>query len=150
MATNPPRPARAASPKTHLAGEFFVAAELAKRGYEVSVTMGNAKAVDLFAERDGETVQVQVKAIARRSHTGWPLSTDKMKIRPGIIWVCVVLNDIGEPPSYFVVRAEEVAKFGGFYATRAILDVSALQNAKRQDAWHLIEASMQRRRRASD
>jgi hypothetical protein len=30
---------------THIAGEMFVAAELAKRGYLVSLTMGNAKAV---------------------------------------------------------------------------------------------------------
>ncbi|MFL6335847.1 MAG: hypothetical protein ACJ754_21265 [Pyrinomonadaceae bacterium] len=32
-----------------LAGEFFVAAELLKRGLQTSVTFGNAKAIDLFA-----------------------------------------------------------------------------------------------------
>jgi hypothetical protein len=31
-----------------LAGEFFVAAELLKRGRQTSVTFGNAKGVDLF------------------------------------------------------------------------------------------------------
>jgi hypothetical protein len=46
----------------HMAGEFFVAAELSKRGYLVSLTMGNAKAVDLFAERRGRAVCIQVKA----------------------------------------------------------------------------------------
>jgi len=33
---------------THLAGEFFVAAELFKRNYQVSLTLGNAKEVDLI------------------------------------------------------------------------------------------------------
>ena len=35
---------------THLAGEFLVAGELARRGYAVSLTMGNAKSVDIYAE----------------------------------------------------------------------------------------------------
>ena len=37
---------------SHLAGEFFVAAELYRRGYSVAVTLGNAKAIDLFAEKE--------------------------------------------------------------------------------------------------
>jgi hypothetical protein len=37
---------------THLAGEYFVAAELYRRGYSVAMTLGNAKAIDLFAEDD--------------------------------------------------------------------------------------------------
>jgi hypothetical protein len=32
---------------THLAGEYFVAAELSKRGYSIGITMGNAKAIDV-------------------------------------------------------------------------------------------------------
>jgi len=35
---------------SHLAGEYF-AAELYRRGYSVAVTLGNAKAIDLFAEK---------------------------------------------------------------------------------------------------
>jgi len=41
---------------THLAGEYFVAAELYRRGYSVALTLGNAKAIDLFAERGARTV----------------------------------------------------------------------------------------------
>ena len=44
---------------TQLAGEFFVAAELYRRGYSVAMTMGNAKAIDLFAERGSRTVNVR-------------------------------------------------------------------------------------------
>ena len=48
---------------THLAGEYYVGAELYRRGYSVAMTLGNAKAIDLFAERGKHTVNVQVKAI---------------------------------------------------------------------------------------
>ena len=34
----------------HLAREFLVAGELSRRGYPVSITMGNAKSVDIYAE----------------------------------------------------------------------------------------------------
>lgn len=40
---------------THLAGEYFVAAELYRRGYSVAMTLGNAKAIDLFAEHEART-----------------------------------------------------------------------------------------------
>lgn len=46
---------------TGLSGEYFVAAELYRRGWSVGMTIGNAKAVDLFAEKEDCLVQVQVK-----------------------------------------------------------------------------------------
>src|SRR5262245_48235016 len=44
--TKPVPTGRANGGNTHIAAEMFVAAELAKRGYSLSLTMGNAKAVD--------------------------------------------------------------------------------------------------------
>ena len=83
---------------THLAGEYFVAAELYRRGYTVAMTLGNAKAIDLFAERDGRTVNVKVKAIARQQHGGWPIMRDR--VLPGIVYVFVCLHEPPTPPSY--------------------------------------------------
>ena len=102
---------------THIAGEMFVAAELAKRGYSVSLTMGNAKAVDLFAEYKGEAICIQVKAIARKKNVGWPLPFKKEKIIDGVMYVCVVLNEINEPPTYYVMPPREVRQRGKWYAT---------------------------------
>ena len=65
MATGARKP-RPESNTSHLAGEYFVAAELYKRGYSVAMTLGNAKAIDLFAEKRLRTVNVQVKAIRLR------------------------------------------------------------------------------------
>lgn len=126
---------------THIAGEMFVAAELAKRGFQVSLTMGNAKAVDLFAELDGKAICIQVKAIARKQSVGWPLPR-KEKIIDGVIYVCVILNAIGEPPSYYVLPPSEVRERGRWYETRAILDLSRIRNGDFKDAWHHIEAAL--------
>lgn len=141
--TKPAKAPRASGTNTHIAGELFVAAELAKRGYNVSLTMGNAKAVDLFAERDGAAVCVQVKAIARKKSVGWPLPMQKEKIIDGVIFVCVVLNGIAEPPTYFVVPPDEVRKRGDWYATRAILTVGKLKAAASfHEAWHYIDEAL--------
>jgi len=34
-----------------LSSEYFVAAELYRRGYNVGLTIGNAKAIDILAEK---------------------------------------------------------------------------------------------------
>jgi len=53
---------RADGQKSGLAGEFFVAAELLKRGLQTSLTLGNAKSIDLFAINDQDTrFTIQVK-----------------------------------------------------------------------------------------
>jgi hypothetical protein len=56
-----------------LSGEYFVAAELYRRGFSVGMTIGNAKAVDLFAEKYGKVHQIQVKTIRNRKSVGWPM-----------------------------------------------------------------------------
>jgi hypothetical protein len=150
--TNPSDPAkpslklvsegRANAGNTHIAGEMFVAAELAKRGLSVSLTMGNAKAVDLFAEYKGQAICIQVKAIARRKNVGWPLPFEKAKIIDDVMYVCVILNEIGKPPTYYVLPPEEVRKRGKWYATRAILDLSTVRGTEFEDAWYLIDEAL--------
>ena len=48
---------------TGLSGEYFVAAELYRRGWSVGLTVGNAKAIDIFAEKGRKRIAIQVKAI---------------------------------------------------------------------------------------
>jgi hypothetical protein len=43
---------------TGLSGEYFVAAELYRRGWSVGMTIGNAKAVDLFAEKGLQRIAI--------------------------------------------------------------------------------------------
>src|SRR5947208_16535698 len=90
---------------SHLAGEYFVAAELYRRGYSVAMTLGNAKAIDLFAERDACSVNVQVKAIRDKKSVGWPIMKDR--IVDGILYVFVCLNAPGTAPDYFICTSAE-------------------------------------------
>lgn len=71
---------------TGLSGEYFVAAELLRRGFNVAITMGNANAIDLIAEKKGKTFPIQVKSIYKKKNVGWPLL--KSKIKPKHFCVC--------------------------------------------------------------
>ena len=64
---------------TGLSGEYFVAAELYRRGWTVGMTIGNAKSVDIYAEKDNRTIPVQVKAIYKKKNVGWPLRRGRIK-----------------------------------------------------------------------
>lgn len=37
--------------QTGISGEYFAAAELARRGFAVGITMGNTKSIDLLGEK---------------------------------------------------------------------------------------------------
>ena len=72
---------RADGQKSGLAGEFFVAAELLKRGLQTSLTLGNAKSIDLFAINDqGTRFTIQVKALPKSE-----LFSHRFGARPGCL-----------------------------------------------------------------
>lgn len=124
---------------THLAGEYFVAAELARQGYNVAMTVGNAKRVDIIVEHEGKTLPVQVKALASRRNVGWP-------VKPGhnydaqIIFVCVVLGDVGTVPEYYVLDGAVVEGLKNDYGSRAVLNISEVKTYR--DRWDLIAARL--------
>ena len=137
-----PPAGRPESNSTHLAGEYFVAAELYKRGFSVAITIGNAKAIDLFAERNKRTANVQVKAIRVKKHVGWPISVSK--VDDGIVYVFVILNDQNVPPSYFIATGAEVRPLVKQYATRGILNCSAVNSPQFRDRWDKIDQSLEK------
>lgn len=98
--------ARADSQISGLAGEFFVAGELLRRGIQPGVTLGNAKAIDLFAHRGdtGQTFVVQVKAL--RGNNVFPINPDKI-VREHV-WVFVILNKPRIPVRYFIIPGSEL------------------------------------------
>jgi hypothetical protein len=92
---------------TGISSEFFAAAELARRNFNVTVTFGNTKAIDLLAEKDGVPFMVQVKGIQRKKSICWNLSRDK--VNETYFYIFVNLNsDTLEAPEYFILRGEEV------------------------------------------
>ncbi|TXJ27733.1 MAG: hypothetical protein E6Q24_07850 [Chitinophagaceae bacterium] len=120
---------------THLAGEYFVAAELYRRGFSVGMTIGNAKAIDMYANKDNKTVSVQVKAIRNRKSVGWPVMKDK--ILNGILYIFVNLND-QDHPDYYIATAKEARKKARQYATRGIINLSSLRNEQFHNRWEKL------------
>lgn len=126
---------------THLAGEYFVAAELYKRGYSVAITLGNAKAIDLHAEHDTRTVNVQVKAIRDKKSVGWPMKS-KNDVIGNIVYVFVCLNAPGTPPDFYLCTSEETRTKVKEYKTRSIIDLSSLKGDQFLGRWDKIENAL--------
>ncbi|NMB00069.1 MAG: hypothetical protein GX971_00895 [Firmicutes bacterium] len=122
---------------TGLSGEYFVAAELLRRGYSVGITMGNAKAIDILAEKGGNQFIIQVKAIFKKKNVGWPMMADK--VNENIFYVFVNLNgDKMTEPDYFIATGIEAKQKVKQYTTRGIIDLSTLNNNDFKNRWDKI------------
>lgn len=104
------------------------------------MTLGNAKSIDLYAEKGTKVVNVQVKAIRNRKSVGWPMMRDK--VIPNIIYVFVCLNDSGVSPDYFVCTSEETLSKVKQYTTRGIVDLMTLRDPTYQGRWDKIELAL--------
>lgn len=123
---------------TGLSGEYFVAAELYRRGWSVGMTIGNAKAVDLFAEKDDRRIAVQVKAIYKKKNVGWPIMRDKVK--EDCFYIFVNLNaDHMKQPDFFICTGKEAKGKVKQYETRGIIDLNTLNTGEFKDNWLKLE-----------
>ena len=126
------------SSSTGLSGEYFVAAELLRRGFSVGITMGNAKSIDILAEKKGKQFIIQVKAIFKRKNAGWPMMRDK--VRTDHIYVFVNLNgDKMSEPEYYICTGKEAKQKVKQYETRGILSIGSLKEGSYRDNWDKIK-----------
>ena len=95
-----------------VAGEYFVAAELTKRGYLASITLRNTKGVDILCSNSdaSKSVAIQVKT-NRGSKRDWVLNVkSESYYADNLYYVFVNLNDNQSAPDYFIVSSIDVAK----------------------------------------
>lgn len=125
-----------------LASEFFVAAQLLRQGYSVSLTLGNTKEVDLAAhDRDGNTVTIDVKGL--KNTTNWPLVPRRKD--PRHFYVLVAYHnrflDLSFPPEIYVVPSMDIEKLLDKWAGRpdqTCVSYSRIKKSDYRDAWHLL------------
>jgi hypothetical protein len=89
----------------------LVAAELSRRGYVASLTLGNTPGIDILASdaRAEKTVGIQVKT-NQGSGTSWMLSKKDEEPRGhNLFYVFVNLNRL-DRPEFYVVPRETVAR----------------------------------------
>jgi len=97
---------------TGIAGEYFVAAELWRRGYVASLTLRNTRGTDLLvSNRDAtKSVGIQVKT-NQGAKPNWILSKKAgIDVATNLFYVFVALRGM-DPPQFYVVPREEVSKF---------------------------------------
>jgi hypothetical protein len=104
------------------------------------LTIGNAKAIDLFVEKGRRTANIQVKCISLRKHVSWPMI--KSKVWSNVIYVFVCLNEAGEPPCFFVATPSEVRPRVKQYTTRGILNYGSVNSDQFRDRWDKIKAAI--------
>jgi hypothetical protein len=96
-----------------VSGEYFVAAELSRRGYICSVTLKNTKGIDILVcnEEATRTIGVQVKT-NQINKSEWILNEKSEKlIDENIFYVFVNLRKVDELPEFYIVPSKVVAKF---------------------------------------
>lgn len=121
---------------TGIACEFLVAGELARRGYNVTMTFGNTKAIDLLIEKEGKLITVQVKGIQRKASICWNISLSNLKDQ-SVIYVLVNLHaDSLDHPEYFILTEKEVKKhFKPTKSGRDYLDYNLAKKLDVQNKW---------------
>jgi hypothetical protein len=95
-----------------VAGEYFVAGELSRRGFIASVTLRNAQGIDILATKPNSAsiIGIQVKT-NQHSLRKWPVSYKiENGARPDLYFVFVNLNGFGRP-SYHIVPSKVVADY---------------------------------------
>ena len=96
-----------------VSGEYFVAAELSKRGYIASITLRNTKGVDVLCSNAeaAKSVGIQVKTNSG-SNRSWILQKKAEDyFADHLLYIFVNLNNNKRHPDYFVVPSKIVAKY---------------------------------------
>ena len=94
-----------------MSGEYGVCSELCKRGLDVSLTMGNAKAIDIFVKGSNGTYKtIEVKTSrSKRFVTGFfQKYGDKSKLHPDY-WVLVHI-DKNNISHYYILTHDEMGQ----------------------------------------
>jgi hypothetical protein len=96
-----------------ISGEYFVAAELSRRGFMASITLRNTDSIDIHISKldESKLLAIQVKTKQHRGNY-WSL-TEKAEtlIAPNLYYIFVELTDLNVRPNYYIVPSKEVASY---------------------------------------
>jgi hypothetical protein len=92
---------------------FYAAAELTRRGYLVSITLGRAPKVDLLVESpSGKPFKVQVKSLQYRNY--WLIG--EVPLDEDLFYILVyVPRDLSRPPEFCILTSKEMYEEVGRY-----------------------------------
>ena len=106
---------RAKLPKglSGVAGEYFVASELSRRGYIASITLRNTRGIDILASDADATRQVAIQVKTNQgSKPEWVLNKKAENFYSGnLFYVFVNLKSPEERPDFYIVPSRRVSDF---------------------------------------
>jgi len=98
------------SGNTNLASEFYVASQLFRLGYEVTITLGHTKEIDLIVinPTNGRMITIDVKGL--QSKTSWPLNPKRIKKDHFYVLVsyCNRFNNLDFHPEVYIIPSVEI------------------------------------------
>jgi hypothetical protein len=96
---------------TGVAGEYFVAGELSRRGYVASVTLRNTRGMDVIATNADASRSVGISVKTNRTNKKDRMVNEKAEAFQSetLFYVFVNLKGIAENPSFHVVPSKVVA-----------------------------------------
>ena len=104
------------SGQSGVAGEYFVAAELARRGYVASLTLRNTRGIDILASNANATrsVGIQVKS-TQGNHDSWLVNAkDAKSTATNLFYIFVSMNGLAMP-RYYIVPRRAVAQYAAAF-----------------------------------
>lgn len=96
-----------------LAGEYFVAAELTKRGYLASIMLRNTKGIDILAATPdtSRTVSIQVKT-NQKADKSWLLNKKAEDVKEeNFFYILVNLKTKSGYPEFHIVPSRVISKY---------------------------------------
>lgn len=133
------------NPNTNLAAEFFVASQLYRKGYNVTLTLGHTKEIDLIIPfPDGRVITIDVKGL--KNKTNWPINPKLKQKNHYYVFVCYLdkIDDLEVPPEVFIVPSVQINKVLSKWSKTTHVNVFAvdykrIKNTGYKDAWRLIK-----------
>ena len=134
---------------TGMAGEFLAVGKLCKMELQVSLTLGNAKSIDLFVynPNNNKKYSVQVKT-SRKKNNFRDIKIENIKNVD--VYIFVFLNNFGEKEDFFILKNSEIQKdmkyfFGSKFDIKNLPEKSTLnwksltETDKYKDKWDVFE-----------
>ena len=92
-----------------IAGEYFVAGELSRRGFIAAVTLRNTAGVDIVASNEHDSVNIQVKTrTVERTDNSWQMGSKPLEIKKAwrksfYVFVAIHSNTENQNIDYYVI-----------------------------------------------
>ena len=112
-------------------GEFFVAGELERRGFNVSILFGNEEFYDLLAvSAKGKVISIQVKTtLTKRNY--WTLNENKIRNEDNFYYIFVSLNNYASP-TYHIVEGKTVYDYVTTHGTQWKTSIKRFSDSQRK------------------